>query len=214
MGRGWKLRWGEPAGGRAQPSLVARSRNHAFGEKAHRPSLPGGSLTASIRFKRAFSLLQERFTLWAKTRTKMSLWQRVYKENHRSTSVSISREAVVRGERCDHHIPKGRSLPTRKDPKIRHRSVKRGQQNKTSWLKSRTFQEMGPSICARSCLHLHICGAARAPSAPMPAGVRMGGCHSLPLVSSKVFLMVLKTQSGWRWVRGNHCTWCRGMNIF
>ena len=70
-------------------------------------------------------------------------------------------------------------------------SVQRERPCEQGRAKSRAFPGMGQPIHAHPCLHLHI-------SASLPADLRARGCHSLPFVSSEVFLMACKTQSGWR----------------
>lgn len=91
---------------------------------------------------------------------------------------------------CAHRVPKGRALCTREDPKTQ-RECATGAPREQSRGKSRTFPGTGQAIHAHPCLHLHI-------SASLPADLRARGCHSLPFVSSEVFPMACKTQSGWR----------------
>lgn len=65
---------------------------------------------------------------------------------------------------------------------MQRESVQRERQREESRGKSQMFPGTGQSTHARPCLRLHISGS-------LPADLRACGCHSLPLVSSEVFLV-------------------------
>lgn len=170
----------------------ARPGSHTYGGKIHRFSLPSGNLTTSFHLERASSLLQDRLAPGGPGSGQNVSVAACLQGKPETHARAISKEAAACGARvlitprgaelCAH----GRAL--RCSARV---SVQREHQCEESRAKPRVSPRTGQSTHIRPRLRLHT-------SASLPADLRAEGCHSLPLVSSEVFLVACKTQSGWR----------------
>ena len=165
-----------------------RPWSHTYGGKIHRFSLPSGNLTSpSSGNAPPLAPGQARPReprLGPERRCGSTFTRKTRDARPRPPAPARARQQGSRclWSLCAHHDPRGRAPCTRKDPKMQRESVQRERQHEESRGKSQMFPGTGQSIHARPRLRLHVSGS-------LPADLRAGRCHSLPLVSSEVSLV-------------------------